>query len=115
LLLDATGVTRLVDRLEAKGLVQRKAHKTDRRVNVVRLTPAGQELMLKLEKIAVDVDAAFLGRLEPSEARQFVAWIKRMLSEEAAGTPSSGRQHRRHEDRDRSRTLGGNARMRKVR
>jgi hypothetical protein len=95
--------------------LQRRAHKTDRRVNVVRLTPAGQELMLKLAKIAVDVDAAFLGQLEPSEAQQFVAWIKRMLSEQAAGTPSSGRQQRRHEDRDHSRAIGDNARMRKVR
>jgi len=115
LLIDATGVTRLVDRLEAKGLVQRKAHKTDRRVNLVRLTSAGQELMVKLEKIAVDVDATFLGRLAPGEARQLVAWVERMLGEQAAGTPSSGHQHRRQEDRDHSRATGGNTRMRKVR
>lgn len=95
--------------------MQRKAHKTDRRVNVVRLTSTGQELMVKLEKIALDVDAAFLGRLATGEAQQFVAWIKRMLGEQAAGTPSSGHQHRPHEDKDHSRAIGSNTRIRKVR
>jgi len=75
--------------------VERKPHKTDRRVNVVRLTAAGQEVMLKLEKIAVDVDAAFLGRLAPDEAQQFVACVKRMLGDHAAGTQSLCGRHRR--------------------
>ncbi len=77
--LDPTGVTRLVDRLEAMGFAERTPHKTDRRVNVVRLTAAGRKLMKKLEPVAVDVDAMFLSRLTPDESRRFVASVKKML------------------------------------
>jgi DNA-binding MarR family transcriptional regulator len=84
LLIDATGVTRLVDRLEDKGLVRRGAHETDRRVNVVRLTASGRKLMRKLERAALEVDEAFLGRLAPGEARQFLACVKTMLGDHAS-------------------------------
>ena len=79
--LDATGVTRLVDRLEAMGLVERRPHKTDRRVKIVELTAAGRKLMKQLEPVALNVDATFLARLSPGEARQFVAAVKKMLGE----------------------------------
>jgi DNA-binding MarR family transcriptional regulator len=39
--IDASTATWIVDRLEAKGLAQRRAHPTDRRVKLVGLTPAG--------------------------------------------------------------------------
>lgn len=38
-------VTRLLDRLEKRGLVQRARRDTDRRVVLVRITPAGSELL----------------------------------------------------------------------
>jgi DNA-binding MarR family transcriptional regulator len=38
---DASTATWIVDRLEAKGLVKRAAHPTDRRVKLVLLTPKG--------------------------------------------------------------------------
>jgi DNA-binding MarR family transcriptional regulator len=38
---DASTATWIVDRLEAKGLVQRRPHPTDRRVKLVVLTPRG--------------------------------------------------------------------------
>lgn len=40
---DASTATWIVDRLEAKGLAERKAHSTDRRVKLVVLTPAGAQ------------------------------------------------------------------------
>jgi DNA-binding MarR family transcriptional regulator len=44
---DASTVTWIVDRLEARGLVQRKPHPTDRRARLVVLTPAGARLKRK--------------------------------------------------------------------
>src|SRR4051812_42545161 len=41
---DASNVTGLVDRLEARGLVQRRPSASDRRVKVVHLTPTGSRL-----------------------------------------------------------------------
>jgi DNA-binding MarR family transcriptional regulator len=38
---DASTATWIVDRLEAKGLVERRPHATDRRVKLVVLTPRG--------------------------------------------------------------------------
>ena len=41
---DASNVTGLVDRLEARGLVERRSHDHDRRVKALTLTPAGVAL-----------------------------------------------------------------------
>jgi DNA-binding MarR family transcriptional regulator len=40
---DASTATWIVDRLEAKGLAERRAHPTDRRVKLVVLTPRGAQ------------------------------------------------------------------------
>lgn len=45
--LDASTVTWIVDRLEAKGLVQRRPHPRDRRSRLVVLTTKGARLMAK--------------------------------------------------------------------
>ena len=41
---DASNVTGLIDRLEARGLVERRAAAGDRRVKALHLTPAGSRL-----------------------------------------------------------------------
>lgn len=41
---DASNVTGIVDRLEARGLVERRSAEGDRRVKALTLTPAGVEL-----------------------------------------------------------------------
>src|SRR5512144_1777169 len=48
---DTAGVTRLVDRLQAKGLIERGADPTDRRAVAVHLTAAGRELVPELPPI----------------------------------------------------------------
>ncbi|MEU8203803.1 MarR family transcriptional regulator [Streptosporangium sp. NPDC049046] len=45
---DASTVTWIVDRLEKQGLVERQAHRTDRRVKVVVLSRRGKELQARL-------------------------------------------------------------------
>lgn len=46
--LSRTGLTRLVDRLEARGLLRREAATEDRRGSYVVLTPAGAELVRRM-------------------------------------------------------------------
>lgn len=41
---EPSNVTFVVDKLEARGLVERRAHPTDRRANVVHLTPEGEQV-----------------------------------------------------------------------
>jgi|SRR5215475_10499996 len=43
-------VTGLIDALEADGWVERRAHKTDRRVTIVGLTPAAQAAFTRLDQ-----------------------------------------------------------------
>src|SRR5882672_7045068 len=46
---EAPGVTRLIDRLEAKGLVQRERSPQDRRQVFCWLTPAGKDLVERID------------------------------------------------------------------
>ena len=48
---DPSNVTGIVDRLEARGLIERQHLTTDRRVKHLALTPAGRRLRGKVEKI----------------------------------------------------------------
>jgi DNA-binding MarR family transcriptional regulator len=41
-------VTRLLDRMEAKGYVERFSHETDRRITMVRITHQGQNILTDL-------------------------------------------------------------------
>jgi DNA-binding MarR family transcriptional regulator len=45
---EPSNITGLIDRLEARGLVERRPHPTDRRVKGLALTPAGQKMRERL-------------------------------------------------------------------
>ena len=45
---DASNVTGLIDRLESRGLVERRASATDRRVKALQLTSAGKKVRAAL-------------------------------------------------------------------
>ena len=47
---DASTVTWIVDRLEQRGLAERRPHPTDRRSRLVALTPAGAIVLADLQK-----------------------------------------------------------------
>ena len=58
---DPSNVTGLVDRLEARGLVAREPHPSDRRVTHVVLTAAGAALQARLHERLYAPPAALLG------------------------------------------------------
>lgn len=55
---DASNVTWLVDRLEEHGLVERRAHPTDRRVRTVALTPKGVQVRDQVEAMIYEAPAS---------------------------------------------------------
>jgi len=75
---DASNVTGLVDRLESRGLVRRRASEEDRRVKVLELTPTG----VRLRTLLVDrmtAPPATLRRLSVAEQRSLVRILARLL------------------------------------
>lgn len=86
LLLTASGVTRLLDGLEAAGLVERAACATDRRVVYAVITDPGRErLRGASEALVEEVDAIFAARLEADELAQLAELLGRLPGAEAAG------------------------------
>jgi DNA-binding MarR family transcriptional regulator len=58
LLCDASNVTGVADRLEARGLIERQNAHGDRRVKVLALTPSGAELRERVHEIMTEPPAA---------------------------------------------------------
>jgi len=63
---------RLLDRLEAKGWLERRAVRGDRRIKRVYLTGEVQDLMRSLREIAADVRADALDGLDEAEREQLL-------------------------------------------
>jgi len=72
------GITRLLDRLEAKGLVDRKRCPTDRRRVDCRITAAGLELVTRLDAPVDAADRAAMSGLSPKEIAILVDLLDRI-------------------------------------
>ena len=80
-LLSRSGVTRLVDRLEREGLVERRACASDARGAFAVITDAGRERLAEAEGTHVsDVRRRFLSRFDPSEQVQLAQFWARLDS-----------------------------------
>ena len=77
---DASNVTGLVDRLEARGLVQRRPSTDDRRIKVVQLTPTGSRLRAELLK-RMTGGSCPLSRLSASDQRSLVKILEALVDE----------------------------------
>jgi DNA-binding MarR family transcriptional regulator len=54
-------VGRLVDRLEARGLIERRPDPADRRIRRLHLLPASKPILAKIEAYKADLDSWLLG------------------------------------------------------
>jgi DNA-binding MarR family transcriptional regulator len=89
LAVDGGAVTRLIDRLEGKGLVARRVDRADRRSVLLSLSEAGRALIGPLIQAVDEHDAEILQGLSSSERRQFLGALSRLLS--AQGIEPHGR------------------------
>jgi DNA-binding MarR family transcriptional regulator len=76
---DAGAMTRMVDRLEAKGLISRCRCPEDRRLVKIKLTEAGMVALPKMRECSVQVLNHFLRGFSQEEARQLESFLVRML------------------------------------
>ena len=78
-LLDAGAMTRTLDRLEHKGLCQRKRSEEDRRVVHIVLTEAGELAAKAIPRVLCDVQNAHLEGFSVQELEQLKSFLRRIL------------------------------------
>jgi DNA-binding MarR family transcriptional regulator len=71
-------VTRLLDRLEKRGLVERWRCTEDRRVVWTRITPAGQEAIAPLDAQIAEMHVAQLGHLGHDRLGELIELLERV-------------------------------------
>src|SRR5579884_2738865 len=76
---DAGAMTRMIDRLESKGLIRRERCPNDRRLVYLELTEAGRAVWPRMKEIARQVLNRFLSGFTKAEARQLESFLRRML------------------------------------
>jgi DNA-binding MarR family transcriptional regulator len=78
--IDAGAMTRLIDRLAAKGLLQRLRCDTDRRRVMLTLTAAGEAVAGHVPQVLADVNNTYLRDFSRDEWQQLKALLRRMLA-----------------------------------
>lgn len=86
---DASNATGIVDRLEARGLVERHADETDRRIKRVCLTSAGRRMVDKIEARFLR-PAPAIAALGAADQRALMEILERALVLAAAERPEPG-------------------------
>ena len=85
-LLTSGSITVAIDRLETKGLVERRAHGTDRRARIVHLTREGRKLITRIyADHAADMEKLAAASLSKSERKTLIGLLKQ-IGYEAAST-----------------------------
>lgn len=86
-LCDTGSMTRMIDRLEAKGLVSRTRSADDRRVVHLALSDAGRALSDRLPPVMVRVLNRHLAGFSEDELAALKAFLRRMLANAESGCP----------------------------
>ena len=66
------GITRLLDRLEGKGLVERRRRADDRRCVLRSITPEGLELLAALDEPVAEANREAMGMLSSAQAERLI-------------------------------------------
>jgi MarR family 2-MHQ and catechol resistance regulon transcriptional repressor len=92
-LLTSGSITVAVDRLETKGLVERRAHGTDRRARIVHLTKAGRKLITRVyADHAADMEQLASASLTRAERDSLIRLLKKIGYEAAASKEHSDQE-----------------------
>ena len=86
-------ITRLVDRLEARGLVKRTRGDDDRRVVEVHITAKGLELLHDLDPHSQKMPGALIGHVGKTKLRQLARLLTEVLDGMGTYPPPSAPQY----------------------
>lgn len=76
-------ITRLLDRLEKRGLISRSRETKDRRVVVTRITPQGLNILADLDEPIQEAHRKQLGHLGPTRLKELAGLLRDARREEA--------------------------------
>jgi DNA-binding MarR family transcriptional regulator len=71
-----------IDDLEARGLVQRRRDDRDRRVHLLHLSEAGEQVLEELASVASASERDLLSALTVAERQELAAWLTRIADEQ---------------------------------
>lgn len=77
---DPSNLTSLIDKLEARGLLERRPDPVDRRVKSLVVTPAGSELR-ETFRAHLSADPGPLGQLQPADITRYRDLLQEALGE----------------------------------
>jgi DNA-binding MarR family transcriptional regulator len=80
-------VTRLLDRMEQLGHVERLADRSDRRITLVRMTRSGNRMMSALIREARDHEAAVLAPLGANRSQLLKDVLRRLIASRLPSAP----------------------------
>lgn len=79
LLLSSGGLTKILHRLEARGLVTRPPNPTDRRSRLVRLSPRGEGFLQEALDDVIAHEERFLAPLHASEIKELTRLLNKLV------------------------------------
>ncbi|MEV7135779.1 MarR family winged helix-turn-helix transcriptional regulator [Arthrobacter sp. NPDC093128] len=86
--LTSGGATRLVQRASALGLIERESSASDARVQLIRLSPHGEDVLLRASARHVqNIERHLLNLLSPAESEVFSAAVKKISKNAARELP----------------------------
>jgi DNA-binding MarR family transcriptional regulator len=93
--IDRNTTSLLVDRLEAKGLLERRVNEEDRRARLLRLTARGERLHARLYPVTSAAQQRILNVLQPAERDILLDLLVRVIEgNRSLARPGSGRRKR---------------------
>lgn len=72
------GITGLIDRLEALGLVARRRCEEDRRVIYVEITPKAIKLLAELDQPLKELNEGLVGHLTQAETKELIRLLEKL-------------------------------------
>jgi len=75
----------IVDELEARGLLERRPHPSDRRIRALHLTAAGRRLLARGRKLAAEHEEDLTRGLDQADRKRFVALLQKLVDEQEIG------------------------------
>ncbi|OIQ87329.1 transcriptional regulator SlyA [mine drainage metagenome] len=85
--LEPMAVVRLLDRLQADGLIERRPDPTDRRVHSVHLSEAAAPVLADVKRLAAQTRAEIFAGVDPAQRDVFLAVLEQLRDKLAADDP----------------------------